>query len=411
MFEPPGGVWAAQCPFCGRQVEVPQFRAGTPVTEFRKRVRKGPGWLPKLRSHLPGWANLALATSFVMILSSSLIQAWLAAHEQRSSDAYLRARDSWNRAIAGTDDSETVKAADRLLEILKSDAVREIASAQGLMESEIAGRRRLSARADWERRFSEASTKTPEEAFVNLGDLYRLATSDSDLNGLASQAAEAWSRIRSDRIRADLAQFAVALEKGESHAAWNSLTSAAGFLGLKFGESSGSDAFRDEIGQAVERIAGRYGLTFGFRLKARTFVSETDARERVLPLLEDRMGKLGYLVNDLKDPVFGKRFQDAAKYRMEIELSEKYGRAFEETPHKTTSLEFDFVLKSPGMGDERRNVVVRTPRIPAKTAIGMSRLQLAKSSDERIERNLQQAAWDSIAGPVSQTLGTYSAPR
>ncbi|MBI1325780.1 hypothetical protein GC170_21675, partial [bacterium] len=393
MFEPPAGVWAAQCPFCGKLVEVPQVRAGSTSTEFRKRVRKGPGWWPRLRAHLPAWTNLVLATSFVMLLTSALIQAWLAAHEQRSSDAFLRAMVSWKKAQADKDDAETVKAADRLIEILKSEPARELAAAQGLKESEVASMRRKAARANWERRLEGATKKPPDEAFADLSDLFRLAKADADSIDLAPKSVEAWARIRADTIRAAMSQFAAAFDKGESRSAWNSLKSAEGFLGRKFDDGSGSDPFRVEIGRAVDRIAGRFGLTFGFRMKARTFVSENDAKDRVLPLLEDRLGKLGYIVNDLKDPEYVKRFDDSAKYRMDVEVAEKYGRAFEDTPHRTTSIEFDFVLKSPGMADERRNVVVRTPRIPAKTAIGMSRLQLAKNSDERIERNLQQAAW------------------
>ncbi len=410
MFEPPAGVWAAQCPFCGKQVEVPQMRAGSAQPEFRKRVRKGPGWWPVVRSHLPGWTNLALSAVFLMLLTSALIQAWLAAHEKRTSDAFERAVESWNKAIAGGNAAETVKSADRLLLMLKTDSARELAAARGLQETDVATRRKTAARADWERRFEAAIELSPEASFADLSDLFGLAKSDPDLSSQAPLAAEAWAKRRAEVMRTAMAQVAAALEKGESASAWKSLKTAESFLVRTMDQNSAEDPFRAEISQAVERIAGRFGMTFVLSTKATVFVSENAARERVVPILQERMGKMGYLFDDLTDPEFVKRFRQAARFRMEIGVTEKYGKPFEDTPHRTTAIEFDFVLKSAGMNDERRNVVVRTPRIPAKTAIGMSRLQLAKNSDERIERTLQQAAWDSIAGPVSQTVGSFPAP-
>jgi len=363
-----------------------------------------------MRSHLPGWTNLALAAVFVMLLTSALIQAWLAAHEKRASDDFARAVESWNQAVAGGDFAETVKAADRLLLMLKTASARDLAAARGLQETDVSTRRKTAARADWERRFEAATELSPEASFAALADLFRLAKSDPDLSSQAPLAVAAWAKRRTEVIRAAMAQFAAALEKGESPAAWKSLKTAESFLVRTIDENSADDPFRAEISQAVDRIAGRFGMTFVLKTKATVFVSENAARERVVPILQERMSKMGYLFDDLTDPDFAKRFRQAARYRMEIGVTEKYGKTFEDTPHRTTAIEFDFVLKSAGANEERRNVVVRTPRIPAKTAIGMSRLQLAKNSDERIERNLQQAAWDSIAGPISQTVGTFPAP-
>jgi hypothetical protein len=143
----------------------------------------------------------------------------------------------------------------------------------------------------------------------------------------------------------------------------------------------------------------------------RTFSTNDEACRRLEPLIVADAERIGYVVGDLKDPKLNDLFREASRYRLEATISERFSRTFEDTPHRTTSLEFGFVLFEDGAEVGRRTATARTPRIPASTAIGMSRLQLSKRSDERIEKRLAEAAWETIPSPVRQALSSLPAPK
>ncbi len=410
MFEPPAGVWTAQCPFCGKPVEVPQIRPGEEPKGYRQRVRKGPGQWLRLRAHLPSWANLAMAASFGMIMSSALIQAWLAAGRLRSAESFERALESWNQALASRQDAETVKAADRLLAILQSPDSKTIARDTPVDEKDIRSRRKSAAHADWNRRFQAASSQRSVEGLAALKSLWAETANDLDLAGFASPARVAWSSLRADLIRDNLARFEAAFAANESPKARDALQSAENVMLESLEDQAKSPQFDEGIAAAAQRLAARYGLSIRFRLVEATFSDEKSARERVVPLFEERLRAIGYVIGKFRDETLDRRFREALKYRLEIDVAERFGRTFDDTPHRTTTLQFDFVLTAAGQDPQRRNAVARTPRIPAKTSIGMSRLQLSKRSDEKVERTLDEAAWESIAGPVSQAIGTLPKP-
>jgi hypothetical protein len=411
MFEPPSGVWSAQCPFCGKKVEVPQIRAGETGSGFRKRIRKGPGWLLRLRAHMPSWANRVLVLSFVMILSSALIQSWLVAHGRRAANAVRRAHEAWTLAAASHDDAETLRAADRLLALLDTEEAKARAAKLGSKESEVRERRAFAARSYWDSRFVTAAKAPPLEALEAIADLHQESNSDSDLSTRTEKATQEWNSIRAGAVRSALDQCEAALAAKKNQAAWLSLKFAEDVYLKRLEDKQPDDEFRTGIIEAVKKVAGQFGMTIDFRLIAKTFSTVESASTRVLPLIRTKMKGEGYVFGDLESPDFRAKFSEFTKYRLEIEVSEKYGRKFEDTPHRTTTLDFIFVLKSDGAPDEKRSAVARTPRIPAKTAIGMSRIQLAKQSDERVERNLATAAWDEVDGPISQAIGGLPGPR
>jgi|GEM_PF-6837561 len=410
MFEPPGGVWTARCPFCGKPVEVPQIRPGEEPKGYRQRVRKGPGRWLVLRAHLPTWANLAMAASFVMIMTSILIQSWLAAGRLRSADSFERALDSWNQALASRQDAETVKAADRLLALLQSPEAKVFVVDRPIDAQSIRSQRRTAAQADWNRRFQVATGARSAEGLSAMKSLWAETSADTDLAGFASRASDAWAALRADLILADLARFEVAIAANESRKAADALKSAETVMLASLDDQDQSIRVHEGIAEAAQKLAARFGLSIRFRLAEATFTDDKTARQRVVPLFEDRLRASGYVIMKFRDEAVDRMFREAVKYRLDLDVAERYGRTFDDTPHRTTTLQFDFVLNAAGLDPQRRNAVARTPRIPAKTAIGMSRLQLSKRSDDKIERTLDEAAWDSIAGPVSQAIGTLPKP-
>jgi len=76
-------------------VEVPRIGPGVEISGYRKVSRRRPSRWIWFQAHLPVWTNPVLAASFMLILSASLMQAWLAAHEERSVGAMRRALVEW----------------------------------------------------------------------------------------------------------------------------------------------------------------------------------------------------------------------------------------------------------------------------------------------------------------------------
>lgn len=410
MFEPPIGVLTALCPFCGKAVEVPQFRPGDKPVGYRKRIRKGPGWWLMLRAHLPSWANRAMAASFVMIMTSALIQSWLAAHRLRSADDLERALQAWNQAIESRRDAATVEAADRLLAILQTIDPKEIAEVDSIDAAKIRELRSKAAQADWTRRLQAALALRKASGLNDLKALVAEAAADADLARFTAHARDAWAALRQELMRADLARFEAALAANRGEEAENALKSAENVMIEQVEDRSATPPADAEITLAVDRLAARLGLAIRFRLTEANFANESFAREKALPLFEDRLRALGYVIGKFRHAELERRFRDGARYRLDIDVAERFGRPYEDTPHRTTTIQFDLVLSAAGIAPQRRNAAVRTPRIPAKTAIGMSRLQLSKRSDEKIERKLEEAAWESITGPVTQAAVSLPRP-
>jgi hypothetical protein len=411
VFEPPAGVWSARCPFCGKEVEVPHIHGVAVPTGYRKRVRKGAGRWVIFQAHLPRWTNSVLAVSFVMLLASALIQAWLSAHEERSAGAMRRALAAWKSAGESREPSQVVDAADRLLEAIGPDSANRILASEGLTESVVRDHRSKAVRTSWTMRFDKAIGASDEASLRVLSELTEEAGRDSDLNAERQRAVDAWLALRERLTRQALAENEAALSRGESQPCWVALVRASRVESMSIQGGERSEVLRQEVERAADRTAGKFGLSVICSMVDRTFSTNDEACRRLEPLIVADAERIGYVVGDLKDPKLNDLFREASRYRLEATISERFSRTFEDTPHRTTSLEFGFVLFEDGAEVGRRTATARTPRIPASTAIGMSRLQLSKRSDERIEKRLAEAAWETIPSPVRQALSSLPAPK
>lgn len=141
------------------------------------------------------------------------------------------------------------------------------------------------------------------------------------------------------------------------------------------------------------------------------FTSTATASSQILPLIVSLATAKGYALAEFADQAHQTLFLKSAAYTLDLQISERFGRGFEETPHRTTLIEVRMNLLRSGKSLWNQVATARTSKIPAQTAMGMSRLQLSKQSDERIERKLNEAAWETLPKAINQSMQLLEAAR
>lgn len=405
VFEPPDDVWSARCPFCGCEVEVPHTHGHLNAGTFRKRLRKQPGWLIRLRSHLPGWANTVLVLCFSLILLSVLMQAWVATHADRSATAMLRAISGYQAATKPPADADVlINAYDNLLANWGSDSAQRVADQAGLKKPVLRNQRRTLIRTRWNGDLTRQAMQPAANALKGIAELIDQARGEEDLADLAAQGRNHWQKRRDGAIQAALKQAAAQIQNQNAAKAAEELKTAEFFWLENLAEVPPAKEFETPLTNTARQLAGWRGIRLDVQMVSTTFTSADQARTVVGPVIAKAWLAKGYVSPEFKSEKLGRVFQDSSRFLLTARIAERYGRGFEETPHRTTILDVKLALVQNGREAWAQQATARTPRIPARTAMGMSRLQLSKQSDEKIEKKLNEAAWESLPAALSQPL-------
>jgi len=403
VFEPPDDVWQARCPFCACEVEVPHTHGHLDASAFRKRLRKQPGWLIRLRGHLPGWANPVMVLSFSLLLISMLLQAWMATHLDNSARAMSRAIAGY-KSNSNQEINARIKACDTLIAAWSSDSAVAVAEQAGLKRVNIETERRSLVRERFNADLARQNQQDAEAALATIAELVDLTKSDRDLIDLAPSARTNWQNRRDSAIKnaLDLASSNMAAQNAASAALAVQTAERLSLANLP--EVPSAKVFDASIDQLARQLARWRGLRLDVQMTTTTFTSAEQARQLINPVLRKAWQEKGYVSPGFKSATLDRAFQVDSRFVMSVRIAERYGRGFEETPHRTTILEVKISLMDKGQEVWSQQATARTPRIPARTAMGMSRLQLSKQSDEKIERKLNEAAWESLPAALSQPL-------
>lgn len=385
-------------------MEVPHSHADIDPSQFRKRFRKPPGWLIRLQNHLPVWANSALVFSSILIALSVSMQAWMVTHADHSAILMDRAIQQYKSLNPASDELDVVKSCDRMIELWAIDSARLKAESMGLTEPEIRKIRREQARKSWKKRIERLSGSKTLDALEGYSKLLDESVSDSDLKDLTEESRNLWRTARDNSIQKTLDQCQAQMQANQPQESLKSLMEVEKFqLQNLEGVPSAADT-EPRFATLVQALAKWRGMSVQLMMTESNFTKSDKASEQILPVIEKNGLAKGYLFPRFTVATHQDLFLKSALFRFDLQVSERYGRGFEETPHRTTLIEVRMNLIRDGQSIWNQAATTRTPRIPAKTAMGMSRLQLSKQSDERIERKLNEAAWESLPKPLNQSL-------
>lgn len=406
VFEPPAGVWTAHCPFCGHVSEVPHTISTLDSTKFRKRLRKTPGWITDLLNHMPPWGGRVLVFSFILCLISSLLQAWTSAHSDQSRIAMIRAVENLAKARSGTDSEELIKALDGTLSVWDSESSEQVASEAGLIRDQIRKERKTLIQRVWSEALEKLNRNEtdPEKRLQALSNLADRATEDDDLIELKSAALQFWRDLRD--LETDKALNLADQQKSNAKAvaSLESLKRAYRWANENRPEMDRNVDRLFKIEKFARQLAEWRGVIVVPEMVRTTFTDLPAASGQILPTVSQNLRTRDYLMAEPEDKDFAKWFQESSGFQLRVGIDEHFGRPFEDTPHRTTIIT---VLLKFNRGDETlwsQQATGRTPRIPAKTAMGMSRLQLSSKSDEKIEKRLAEAAWESLPQALNQVM-------
>ena len=403
VFEPPDDVWLARCPFCSCEVEVPHAHGHFNAGEFRMRLRKQPGWLIRLRAHLPGWANPVMVLSFSLLLLSLLMQAWMATHLDRSATAMSRAIADY-KSLDKKEIDDQIKSCDTLLAAWGTESAKAVAEQDGLKQAAVQSQRRSLMRDRWNATLALQYTQPAEAALKSIAELVEQAKADHDLSDLAQVARSQWQKRRHQAIQTALDQAQAAMANRNAAQAAQDLLTAERFWLETLAEVPLPAEFESTIASFTRHLATWRGIRLDVQMNSTTFTTADQARPQVSPVLSQAWQAKGYVLPEFKSKNLNRLFQESSRFLINARIAERYGRGFEETPHRTTILEVKLALLQNGREVWSQVATARTPRIPARTAMGMSRLQLSKQSDEKIEKKLNEAAWESLPAALSQPL-------
>lgn len=404
VFEPPGDVWSARCPFCAHEVEVPHTHGELNAATFRKRLRKQPGWLIRLRSHLPAWANPVLILSFSLLMLSFTLQAWMATHADRSATAMLRAIKAYQAVATTTDTDELIKSCDRLIAQWGPESANQVAAQAGLKLASIRHQRLNLVRNRWSAALHRQAGQNTQAALVAIATLIDQAKADQDLVELVPKGLSQWQKERSLAIGNSIERCRANIQSRNAAQAAEELINAEAFWLARLTEVTVPEEFDTTLTNLATQLARWRGIRFDVQMTSTTFTAAEQARQLTEPVAARAWKGKGYIAPRFKSDRLARAFQDSSTFRLSQRIAERYGRGFEETPHRTTILEVQLTLYQNNREVWSQQSTSRTPRIPARTAMGMSRLQLSKQSDEKIEKKLNEAAWESLPASLSQPL-------
>ncbi|MFM7594512.1 MAG: hypothetical protein ACKO85_22180 [Isosphaeraceae bacterium] len=404
VFEPPEGVWSAHCPFCGYESEVPHTHQDIDHGAFRKRFRRAPGWLVTLVAAMPPWGGPALVLSFFLLLASAFMQSWTAAHSDRSATAMSRALKSLESGKASGDNEKLLAGLDQVIAAWASESAETMALAAGLKKEAVKEQRKSLIQARWQKTLNLAAGQTGEKSLKLIEELEKEALGEPDLNSLAASATEAWAAARNRVVNQFRADFKFASESGQWQKAATALTSAVNLQTRARQSGQSQPALGDDLRVLVTQLARTHGVRINRSMIRTVFTDLPTASTRTLPTIQKQLADKGYIGMQSLSAEADKLFQEQSAYRLEVKFDETFGRPFEETPHRISIITIGMTFFK---GPEQiwvQSATARTPRNPAQTAIGLSRIQLSKNTDERIERKFNEAAWETAPAALNQAL-------
>ncbi len=413
VFEPRPGVWSAHCPFCGCRVEVPHSVDTIDASQFRKRIRKPPGWLIRLQAHLPSWANFALICCGVLITLSVVMQAWVVTHADRSAMLMRRAIDDYQSLSESADEMLVVQACDKLLDLWTTSSARLEADRAGLTEDQTRRLRRDLIRKSWNKRLEAMSNSStsPLQALEGESKLLDETANDPDLKDFSNKARTAWRTTRDGGIQSQLDLCQAQIDSNRPQESLKSLMNAEQLQARNLAEVPAPTDSEPRFRSLLERLSKWRGVSPRILMTESNFTSTATASSQILPLIVSLATAKGYALAEFADQAHQTLFLKSAAYTLDLQISERFGRGFEETPHRTTLIEVRMNLLRSGKSLWNQVATARTSKIPAQTAMGMSRLQLSKQSDERIERKLNEAAWETLPKAINQSMQLLEAAR
>lgn len=404
VFEPPVEVWTALCPFCGYETEVPHTHQDIDHGTFRRKARRAPGWCVTLLAAMPPWGGPALVLSFILLLASAFMQSWTAAHSDRSATAMSRALKSLESARASGENDKILEGLDQVLAAWASESAENMATAAGLKKGSVKEQRKSLIQARWLKKRNLAAGLTDEKSLKLIEDLEKEALGEPDLNSLVDSAAKAWEEARSRLVNQSRADFSAAFNSGQWQKATMALTSAVNLQTRARRSGQGQQALGDELRDSVTQLARSHGVRINSSMVRTLFTDLPTASSRTLPAIRRILADKGYFELNSLSTEADKLFQDQSAYRLDVKYDETFGRPFEETPHRIGIITIGMTLFKRTDQIWVQSATARTPRNPAQTAIGLSRIQLSKNTDERIERKFNEAAWENAPSALNQAL-------
>lgn len=353
---------------------------------------------------MPGWGNAVLVISFSLFLTGAFMQAWVATHGDQAATAMRRAIRSYTEDQSGATETKRLQNLEDVIGAWQSPSAEKVARASGLVRNELVEKRRDLIRQIWSHDLENAAKQPADDALKQIEALNQMTAGEPDLQNLLKVGTEKWQAIRAVEINKNLELCRVATLRGDAKAAGDSLVRAEKFWLMKQSGLNDAGQFEGLLAESTASLAQKIGYIYEPYMTAKVFNVTEDARRITLPTISKAMNDKGYAAPTLASRQLSDTFRKNAAFRLVVEITERYGRGFEETPHRTTILEARLTLFRGSRAVTNQQATARTPRIPATTAMGMSRLQLSKQSDEKIERKLNEAAWEALPGALTQPL-------
>lgn len=353
---------------------------------------------------MPGWGNAVLVISFSLFLVGVFMQAWVATHGDQASTAMRRAIRIYTADQAEATDKKRLEDLDNLISAWQSPSAEQVALAMGLVRNELVDKRRELIRHIWNHDLETASKLPADDALKQIEALNQKAADEPDLQRLLKVGTEKWRAIRAREINKNLELCRAATLRGDVKDAGEVLVRAEKFWLMMHPGVDDAGPFEELLVEETTILARKIGYIYEPRMVAKVFTETETARRITLPVISKAMMEKGYAAPQFTSARLPEVFRKNAAFRLAVEITERYGRGFEETPHRTTILEARLTLFRGSRVVTNQQATARTPRIPATTAMGMSRLQLSKQSDEKIERKLNEAAWETLPGALAQPL-------
>jgi hypothetical protein len=404
VFEPPEDVWSARCPFCSHETEVPRTHQGFDHGTFRRRYRRAPGWLVVLITAMPPWGGPALVASFFLLLASAFMQSWTAAHSDRSATAMVRAIKQLELSTNADKNQDLLKSYDLVLLAWTTESADELATKAGLKKEVLRKNRSELAQKLWQSNLALAVNDSSERGLRSIEELEQEALSDEDLKPLANAAAEAWEMAKSGQVNRFIATARSAATAGEISKALADLGAAINWQMKAKGGKTTNDPLPEQLRKLITEISLRNGLIVDSAISRTIFTDLKTATARCQPTIEKRLLEKRYAVFQSPSSEANRIFQENAPYRLTVRYEENYGRPYEDTPHRIGIINVQMALSKGNSQLWAQSAMARTPRNPAQTAMGLSRLQLSKNTDGRVERRFNEAAWETVPAALSQSL-------
>lgn len=353
---------------------------------------------------MPPWGGPALSLSFVLLLASAFMQSWTAAHSDRSANTMSRALKSLESGRASGDELKILAGVEQVLAAWASESAENLALAAGLKKESLKEQRRQLTQTRWQKSLEQARILTGEKSLKTLEELERQALTDPDLNLLAKSAAEAWQLAKTRQLSQFMENYAAAAAASKWSNALAAITSAINLQTRLRQSGQPPEPLGEAMKKSIAQLAGGHGVRVIASMTRTIFTDLPTASARTLPTIERQLADKGYFALQSLSAEANKLFQEQSAYRFEVKFEENFGRPFEETPHRIGLITIQMALF---IGQEQlwvQSATARTPRNPAQTALGLSRIQLSKNTDERIERKFNEAAWETAPPALNQAL-------